>query len=96
MLPGAASVPNSVITRLELLGYPGITDQESRLIQHKLQRLFYLPLSKAIEEQTIWLRQSHKVKLPDAIIAATSVVHGLELLTFDQKLTFITSSTISS
>lgn len=40
----------------------------------------------AIEEQTIKLRQAHRIKLPDAIIAATSVVHGLDLLTFDQKL----------
>lgn len=46
----------SVLTRLELLGYPGITDQESRLIQLKLQQLTYLPLTWPIEEQTIKLR----------------------------------------
>ncbi|MDZ7852550.1 MAG: type II toxin-antitoxin system VapC family toxin [Halomonas sp.] len=81
----------SVITRLELLGYPGITDQEHRLILEKLQRLSYLPLTRPIEEQTIRLRRTHRVKLPDAIIAATSMVHGLDLLTFDQKLTSILS-----
>lgn len=79
----------SVITRLELLGYPGINNSESRLIQAKLQRLIYLPLNWPIEEETIKLRRAHKIKLPDAIIASTSVVHGLDLLTFDQRLASI-------
>ena len=32
-------------------------------------------------QQTILLRQQRRVKLPDAIIAATALVHGLPLLT---------------
>ena len=81
---------------LELFGYPGITDQESRLIQQKLQRLTYLSLTRPIEQQTIKLRQTHKIKLPDAIIAATAMAHGLDLLTLDQKLSSIISTTLNS
>ncbi|WP_151088219.1 PIN domain-containing protein [Hymenobacter baengnokdamensis] len=32
-------------------------------------------------QKTIQLRQQYKVKLPDAIIAATALVHGLPILT---------------
>jgi predicted nucleic acid-binding protein len=40
-----------------------------------------LPLDEPVIQQTIRLRQQHRVKLPDAIIAATALVHGLPLLT---------------
>nr|WP_281375914.1 type II toxin-antitoxin system VapC family toxin [Halomonas cerina] len=79
----------SVITRMELLGYPGITDAEAQLIRQKLSKLTVWPLSEAIEERTIRLRQTRKIKLPDAIIAATATEYRLELLTFDQKLTAV-------
>jgi len=45
-----------------------------------------LPLSQTIEEYTIMVRRSKKVKLPDALILATAKVHGLTLLTLDQRL----------
>jgi hypothetical protein len=76
----------SVITRIELLGFPGISEGESRLINQKLQQLTFLPLAEFVEKRTIRLRQTRRIKLPDAIIAATALEHGLELLTFDQKL----------
>lgn len=79
----------SVITRIELLGYPGISDEESRLIRGRLDLLIAFPLSDAVEERTIRLRQSRKIKLPDAVIAATAIEYQLELLTFDQKLAAI-------
>ena len=37
-----------------------------------------------IKEQTIELRKKHSIKLPDAIIAATSLVYGLPLVTADK------------
>ena len=62
----------SAITRMELLGFPGITREEESLIRQKLERLTYLPVTRAIEDVVIGLRQTRKIKLPDAIIAATS------------------------
>jgi predicted nucleic acid-binding protein len=76
----------SAITRMELLGFPGIEKEETSLIEERLRRLTYIPLTEAIENRTIELRQSRKVKLPDAIIAATALVHDLQLLTLDKKL----------
>lgn len=46
-----------------------------------MQSVEVLPLDEAVTQQTILLRQQHRVKLPDAIIAATVRAHGLAFLT---------------
>ena len=76
----------SAITRMELLGFHGITQEEESLIRQKLDCLTYLPLTEYIENAVISLRQTRKIKLPDAIIAATALCSGIELLTLDQHL----------
>ncbi|WP_431215143.1 PIN domain-containing protein [Puia sp. P3] len=38
-------------------------------------------LDKDTKTKTVSLRKGHKIKLPDAIIAATAIVNGLTLLT---------------
>jgi len=76
----------SAITRMELLGFPGITQAEELLIQHKLAHLTYLPITSAVENIAIRLRRSQRIKLPDAVIAATALEIGAELLTFDRQI----------
>lgn len=76
----------SAITRMELLGFHNITRDEELFIRQKLDRLTYLPLTGDIENVVIELRQSRKIKLHDAIIAATSLCSNIELLTLDQHL----------
>jgi len=76
----------NAITRMELLGFPCITHAEEQLIQHKLSCLTYLPITSAVEDIAIQLRRARKIKLPDAIIAASALSAGVELLTFDQQL----------
>ena len=76
----------SPVTRMELLGFPGITTDESSEIEALLASLRRLPLDKAVEAQVIQLRQQRKIKLPDAIIAATALVHEVKLMTLDKKL----------
>ena len=44
-----------------------------------------IEVDKAIINQTILLRKSRKIKLPDAIIAATAMVHELTLITHNIK-----------
>lgn len=76
----------SAITRMELLGFPGINRDEEAVIQERLARLTYAPVTSAVEDVAIRLRQTYRVKLPDAIIAASALVAGAELLTFDKAL----------
>jgi predicted nucleic acid-binding protein len=82
----------SAITRMELLGFHRITQEEETLIRQKLEHFSYLPLTKDIEDRVISLRQSRKIKLPDAIIAATALCSGTELLTLDQHLLTVVHS----
>ena len=43
-------------------------------------------LPEPVEDAAITLRRTRRLKLPDAIVAATARVHGLELLTLDDVL----------
>lgn len=73
----------SVITEMELLSYPPLTKKESELIRSFLDDCIISELSKPVRDLTIRLRKKHKLKLPDAIIAATSIHLGFPLVTMD-------------
>jgi len=76
----------SAITRMELLGFHSITAEEERAIHNLLDRMAHLSLTPLIEDMTIQIRRQHRIKLPDAIIAATAKTHGVTLLTLDKEL----------
>lgn len=76
----------SFMTRIELLSYPTITEFEIQAISAILNAMKYIPMNQEIEEITITIRRQYKLKVPDAIIAATVKVMNLELFTFDQQL----------
>ena len=76
----------SQITRMELLGFPGLAGEEEAAILEFLQNCRVLFVDEAVERQAIRLRRSNQCKLPNAIIAATAQVHQLTLLTLDQRL----------
>jgi predicted nucleic acid-binding protein len=73
----------SVITKLELLKFPGITGEEEARILDFLDMVPVLPLTAAIEDETIAISRATKLKLPDAIIGATAVVYGAAVVTSD-------------
>ena len=62
----------SAITRMELLSFPSITPTEKEAIVFLLSRMTYLTITPVIENETISFRYTHKTKLPDSIIAATT------------------------
>jgi predicted nucleic acid-binding protein len=88
----ASSCAYSAVTRMELLGYPNITNEEECLIADRLSKLTYLPISIEIEDLAIKIRRSRRVKLPDALVAGTAIHHGLELLTLDKALLSMVSN----
>jgi hypothetical protein len=73
----------SVIVKLELLKYPEITQNEEQIINEFLQLFPVIPIDEAIESETIILSRLSKLKLPDAIIGATAIVCGAEIVTRD-------------
>jgi len=73
----------SIINWIEIFSYPSIGDEEKNRFEDLCERLMLLNLTFDIAERTALLRQTVKMKLPDAIIAATALVHNLTLVTND-------------
>ena len=72
----------SVVTRAELL--VGIRDARSRDAAYSLLAMCLVcDVTVAVADHAAALRQEHRLKLPDALIAATAVIHRLPLLTRD-------------
>jgi predicted nucleic acid-binding protein len=76
----------SQITRMELLGFPSLTEDEEHAIRGFLSGCRVCLLDERIEAEAIRLRRSGGLKLPDAIIAATALIHGYRFLTLDGDL----------
>ena len=74
----------SVISEIELLSFPGITSFEEQQIRSFIKDCTVLFLTENVKNKTIALRRSYKVKLPDAIIAATAIENNLQLITADK------------
>jgi predicted nucleic acid-binding protein len=70
----------SIITKIEVLGFKA-PDTYEELLTSFMQDIVILNLTDEIVNATINIRKNYKTKLPDAIIAATAMVHGLTLLT---------------
>ena len=71
----------SVITRIELLAWPNAYPQQLQTLQKFIATCLVYPLDEAIIIESINVRKQYKIKLPDAIIAATALVNNLTLFT---------------
>lgn len=71
--------PISVVVRMELLSYQG-NDERENIIKNLVDSCDVILLSDEIVEKTVEIRRKSKIKLPDAIIAATAIVHNLSLI----------------
>lgn len=79
----------SVITEIELRGFPGLTPDQEAVLTRFFAAVPVIGLLDTVKETAIQLRRGQRIKVPDAIIAATAIVCGAVLLTNDQGLTRI-------
>jgi predicted nucleic acid-binding protein len=84
-LPAGAYVV-SVVSKIELLSYPGISAPEEKALKEFLESVTVLGVEPDVVDEAIRLRKKHRLRLPDAIIAATATLTGSELLTHDAGL----------
>ena len=75
----------SSITRVEVLGFRRLAEEDRRDIETFLLATTELLPTPAVIEQAIALRRQRKMGLGDALIAATALVHGLTLVTRNVK-----------
>ena len=76
----------SIISELELLSYKNITSREHKSISSFIKEIHVENISQEIKEETIRIRKSTNLKLPDCIIAATSIVLETPIFSADKEL----------
>ena len=77
-------IPNiSVITEIEALSWLAPDEIYETIIKEFIEDANVLPLSKEVIAKCVQIRRNKKIKTPDAIIAATAIVHDFTLLTSD-------------
>ena len=70
----------SFITRIEVLVYNPSEASVQLTISSILEASSELSMSEEILLKTVEIRRKAKIKLPDAVIAATAIIHNLTLL----------------
>lgn len=73
----------SYISEMELLGVFSISKNQKEAMKKILNQCNIFDCSNEIKELAIQLKQKYKIKLPDAIIAATAIVNQLPFVTAD-------------
>jgi predicted nucleic acid-binding protein len=70
----------SAITEIELLCWKAATKKDSEVLQNFINDTLVIELEQPIKLKTADIRKVYRIKLPDAIIAATALVYDLTLL----------------
>ena len=79
----------SVINVLEFLGFDDLPEEDRLLFNAFVDRVFVVDLALAdsvLMSQISQLRKSRAIKLPNAIVAASAVIHQASLVTNDSQL----------
>ncbi|GIL21726.1 MAG: ribonuclease VapC [Bacteroidota bacterium] len=75
----------SAITEIELLCWKTATEKDLQVLHNFINDALVIELEQSIKVKTADIRKEHKIKLPDAIIAATAIVYDLTLITNNEK-----------
>lgn len=75
----------SEISEIECLSYKGLKVSDLNLLEKMFSETVIVKLNDQIKKDTIKLKRKYSLKLPDAIIAATSRFLNFPLITADKK-----------
>jgi predicted nucleic acid-binding protein len=81
----ASGTMYSPISLTEVLGYRGITTEDGHLFEAMFAQLAMQPVSVSVLRKAAALRRVRRLKLGDAIIAATALETGSELVTRNEQ-----------
>ena len=70
----------SAITEIELLCWKTATKEDLKVLHNFINDAFVIELEQAIKIKTAEIRKVVRIKLPDAIIAATALIYDFTLL----------------
>jgi predicted nucleic acid-binding protein len=74
----------SIISEMELLSYKEITDKERQTLEEFLKEFIIINIDEKIKRNTIEVKKTSGMKLPDSIIAATAITLKLPIITSDK------------
>jgi tRNA(fMet)-specific endonuclease VapC len=89
----------SIISQIEFVCFPRLTVGDRELFEQFNSRIEIIGLStvdRPLLDQIVSIRQSSRVKLPDAIVAATAISQGAVLVTADRQLQSIPNLSVQS
>ena len=76
----------SVITEIETLSYPELTEEEISIIERLFKEFTIMPLDSQIGRITARFRRNMKLSLGDSVIVATAYITGSSLVTLDKGI----------
>ena len=73
----------SIITKIEFLSWQRFREDEvlKEKALHFISNANVYELTDTIADKVIEIRQQYKIKTPDAIIGATALIHGFDMVT---------------
>lgn len=86
----------SGITEIELLAKPGLSPTERAGIRAYVRTMTVVQLPPDVRDEAARIRRDHGLKLPDAIIVATALSVGAELLSNDKQLSRVPGLVVTS
>jgi len=84
----------SIITEIEILSYSALTREEIVQTKQFLKHCSSISITSDIKERAISIRRKYKMKLPDAIIAATSLSLDIPIITADNDFKKVKNSNL--
>ncbi|MGN6602186.1 MAG: type II toxin-antitoxin system VapC family toxin [Ginsengibacter sp.] len=84
----------SIICEIELLSYKILTLSQEKEIKKFLKEFRVISIDDSIKDISIELRKIYSLKIPDAIVAATSIHLGVTLVTADKEFKKISDLSI--
>jgi predicted nucleic acid-binding protein len=75
----------SAITEIELYCWKSASPKDLLILHEFVEESVVIELEKEVKFKTAEIRKTSKIKLPDAIIAATAIVYNLTLITRNVK-----------
>lgn len=80
-----ATLAISFVTEMELLGWPKITANDTKIIHRFIESCYYFDYSQSIKNRAIDLRIRYNLKLGDSFIIATAIEYDLTLISADKQ-----------
>jgi hypothetical protein len=74
----------SFVSEIEILSFKNNKTEDIIYLKSLIKDCYSIGIEDEIKNETIDLKRKFNIKLPDAIIAATSIVYNIPLVTSDQ------------